>query len=425
LTRPRDKAGPPRHIPGMTDAPSPLPPLADVLIVGGGLAGPTLALALAREGLSSVLIDARPEAISDRYDGRSYSLAVASRRLLTHLGIWAHVANRAQPILAIKVADGRPGEAPSPLHLAFDHAEIEEGPMGHMVEDRHLREALDAELSQESRVTVLQGQAVVAQEAGPGGVAVTLADGRRIEGRLLVGADGRQSGTAQRAGIGRTEKRYGQTAVTCTVHHEKPHRGTACQLFLPSGPLAILPLTGHRSSVVWSERDERAKALMAMDDASFLAALRPVFGSFLGAIGLEGPRFAFPLSLSLANSFTGPCLALVGDAAHGMHPIAGQGLNAGLRDVAALAEVLGDAHGRGEDVGGPDVLERYARWRRFDTATLALATDGFNRLFSNDSRPLRMARDLGLGLVNRIAPLRRAFIREAAGLTGELPRLMR
>ncbi|EYD74705.1 2-octaprenyl-3-methyl-6-methoxy-1,4-benzoquinol hydroxylase [Rubellimicrobium mesophilum DSM 19309] len=409
----------------MTDAPSPAPSPTDALIVGGGLAGPTLALALAREGLTSVLIDARPEALPDRYDGRSYALAVASRRLLTRVGVWAHVANQAQPILAIKVADGRPGEAPSPLHLAFDHAEIEEGPMGHMVEDRHLRAALEEELSREPRVTLMRGQAVVAQEVGPGSASVTLADGSRVEGRVLIGADGRQSGTAQRAGIGRTEKRYGQTAVTCTVTHEKAHRGTAFQLFLPSGPLAILPLTGNRSSVVWSERDERAKALMAMDDEGFLAALRPVFGSFLGGIGLEGPRFAFPLSLSLANSFTGARLALVGDAAHGMHPIAGQGLNAGLRDVAALAEVLGDAHGRGEDPGNADVLERYARWRRFDTATLAMATDGFNRLFSNDSRPLRFARDVGLGLVNRIPPLRRAFIREAAGLTGDLPRLMR
>lgn len=412
----------------MTDAAPDAAPdaLPDVLIVGGGLAGPTLALALAQEGLSATLVDARPaQGAGEAFDGRSYALAVASRRLLAHLGVWARVANQAQPILGIKVADGRPGEKASPLHLAFDHAEIEEGPMGHMVEDRHLRAALDAALAEEPRVTVLRGQGVVAQEVGPGSVVATLGDGRRLEGRLLVGADGRESGTAKRAGIGRTEKRYGQTAITCTVAHEKAHRGTAFQLFLPSGPLAILPLTGHRSSVVWSERDERARALMAMDEAAFLAALRPVFGSFLGEIALEGPRFAFPLSLSLAKSFTAPRVALVGDAAHGVHPIAGQGLNAGLRDVAALAEVLGDARARGEDVGSAQVLEGYARWRRFDTATLAMATDGFNRLFSNDSRPLRFARDLGLGLVNRIPPLRRAFIREAAGLTGELPRLMR
>lgn len=400
-------------------------PITDSIIVGGGLAGPALALALAQEGLSVTLIDARPERASEHFDGRAYALALASRRLLANIGVWAHVANHAQPILAIKVADGRPGEAPSSLHLAFDHAEIEEGPMGHMVEDRFLRAALDDAIETEPRIAVLRGQPVVAQETGPTSATVTLADGGRVEGRLLIGADGRGSGTAQRAGIGRSVKSYGQTAVTCAVAHEKPHRGTAFQLFLPNGPLAILPLPGNRSSIVWSERDERAKALMGMDDEAFLAALRPVFGSFLGEIALEGPRFAYPLSLSLARSFTAPRVALVGDAAHGIHPLAGQGLNAGLRDVAALAEVLSEAHSRGEDPGSDPVLERYARWRRFDTAGLAFTTDSLNRLFSNDSRVLRFTRDVGLGLVNRIPPLRRAFIREAAGLTGELPKLMR
>ncbi len=400
-------------------------PIHDAIIVGGGLAGPALALALAQEGLSVAIVDARPERASQQFDGRAYALALASRRLLANIGVWDHVANHAQPILAIKVADGRPGEVPSALHLAFDHAEIEEGPMGHMVEDRYLRAALDEALAAEGRVTTLRGQPVVAQEIGADFATVTLAEGAQIRGRLLIGADGRGSGTAQRAGIGRQVRDYGQTAVVCAVTHEKPHRGTAYQLFLPSGPLAILPLSGNRSSIVWSERTERATALLAMDDATFLAALRPVFGSFLGGIGLEGPRFGYPLNLSLAKSFTAPRVALVGDAAHGVHPIAGQGLNAGLRDVGALAEVLSEAHGRGEDPGGAPVLDRYARWRRFDTATLAVATDGFNRLFSNDSRILRATRDLGLGLVNRIPPLRRAFIREAAGLTGDLPRLMR
>ncbi|MBP1805303.1 FAD-dependent monooxygenase [Rubellimicrobium aerolatum] len=410
----------------MTQTPNPLPPSHDALIVGGGLAGPALALALAQAGLTVALIDARPPADPGaRIDGRSYALALASRRLLANLGVWSRLANHAQPMLSIKVADGRPGEAPSPLHLAFDHAEIEEGPMGHMVEDRHLRAALDAALAQEPRIATYHGTTVVAQETDASSASVTLADGRTLAGRLLVGADGRESGTARRAGIARMKWGYGQTAVTCTVAHDKPHRGTAFQLFLPSGPLAILPLTGNRSSIVWSETDDRARALMAMDDATFLAALRPVFGSFLGALALDGPRFAYPLGLTLARHFTGPRLALVGDAAHGMHPIAGQGLNAGLKDVAALADVLAEARARGEDIGSAPVLGRYARWRRFDTATLAFATDGFNRLFSNDSRPLRLARDLGLGLVNRLPPLRRAFIREAAGLTGDLPSLMR
>ncbi|EPX85756.1 2-octaprenyl-6-methoxyphenol hydroxylase/2-octaprenyl-3-methyl-6-methoxy-1,4-benzoquinol hydroxylase [Rubellimicrobium thermophilum DSM 16684] len=396
----------------------------DALIAGGGLVGPSLALALAREGFSVALIEPRPPGPPpDAFDGRAYALALASVRLLRAIGVWARVASRAQPILRILVADGRPGEPPSPLHLAFDTAEIEEGLMGHMVEDRDLRAALDAALA-ESGVTRLAGL-IVAQEPGPAAIAATLADGRRLAGRVLLGCDGRDSPTARRAGIRRTERPYGQTAVVATVTHERPHRGTAHQLFLPGGPLAILPLPGTRSSIVWSERTARAEALMRMDDAAFLAALRPVFGDFLGAIGLEGPRHAFPLGLSLAHRFAAPRVALAGDAAHRLHPIAGQGLNAGLRDVAALAEVLAEARARGEDIGTEAVLERYARWRRFDTAALAFATDGFNRLFSNDIAPLRLVRDLGLAAVNRLPPLRRAFIREAAGLTGDLPRLMR
>jgi 2-octaprenyl-6-methoxyphenol hydroxylase len=400
-------------------------PMFDAVIVGGGLAGPALALALAQEGLSVALIDARAERASERFDGRAYALAAASRRLLANIGAWAHVANHAQPILAIKVADGRPGEAPSSFHLDFDHAEIEEGPMGHMVEDRFLRAALDDALAAEPRVKTLRGRPVTAQEPGDAEVLVTLEGGETLAARLLIGADGRDSGTARRAGIARLVRDYGQSALTCAVSHEKPHRGSAFQLFLPGGPLAILPLPGHRSSVVWSEKTARVDQMMRMDEDTFLATLRPAFGSFLGNLSLEGPRFAFPLVLSLARSFTAPRLALVGDAAHGVHPLAGQGLNAGLRDVAALAEVLGEARARGEDPGSDAALERYARWRRFDTAALALATDGLNRLFSNDSRLLRGARDLGLGLVDRIPPLRRAFLREAAGLTGDLPRLMR
>ncbi len=416
-----DNPAPPLHLGAMADA-LPSEPF-DALIVGGGLAGPSLALALAREGLSVALAEARPAAPSAGFDGRAYALALASVRLLRATGVWGRVASQAQPILRIVVADGRPGEAPSPLSLAFDAAEIEEGPMGHMVEDRHLRAAFEAALA-EAAVARVTGE-VVAQEPGPAVIGATLADGRRLAARVLLGCDGRGSGTARRAGIGRSQRPYGQTAVVATVAHEKPHRGTAHQLFLPSGPLAILPLAGTRSSIVWSERTDRALALMRMDDAAFIEALRPVFGTFLGRIGLEGPRHSYPLGLTLAHRFAAPRVALVGDAAHGMHPIAGQGLNAGLRDVAALAEVLSDARARGEDIGAEAVLNRYARWRRFDTATLAFATDGFNRLFSNDVGVLRLARDLGLAAVGRLPPLRRAFIREAAGLTGDLPRLMR
>jgi 2-octaprenyl-6-methoxyphenol hydroxylase len=309
--------------------------------------------------------------------------------------------------------------------MHFDHAEIEEGPMGYMVQDRHLRRAFLDAMASDDRITHLAQETVIAQATGLSGAMVTLASGKEVRGRLLVGSDGRKSGTAQRAGIKRTGWDYGQTAVVCAVAHEKPHGGIAHQFFMPSGPLAILPLTENRSSIVWSETDKRAKELVAMNDVDFIDALRPAFGSFLGEISLTGARFSYPLGLTLANSFIADRLALIGDAAHGMHPIAGQGLNAGLRDVAALAEVLEQARARGEDIGGSQALARYQRWRRFDTATLALATDTFNRLFSNDNPLLRAARDIGMGAVNAVPGLRRSFIREAAGLTGELPRLMR
>ncbi len=242
---------------------------------------------------------------------------------------------------------------------------------------------------------------------------------------MVAGCDGRTSGTAKRAGIKRTTIDYQQTGLVCAIDHEKPHNGIAHQFFMPPGPLAILPLTGNRSSIVWTESTENAQRINNLDDAGYLEALRPRFGDFLGQISLSGLRFSYPLMLTLAQSFTGNRLVLVGDAAHGMHPIAGQGLNAGLRDIAALTEVLTLARRRGEDFARSDVLARYQQWRRFDTAALALATDSVNRLFSNDNKLLRIGRDLGLGLINQMPALRRGFIREAAGLTGELPRLMR
>lgn len=399
----------------------------DLIIVGGGLNGPALALAAAQAGFTVTIIDSLPLDTRKRvdFDGRSYALAHASMRLLRGIGVWPAISDMAQPMLEIKVTDGRAGEGPSPWMMHFDHAEIEEGPMGFMVEDRHLRRAFLDAMANEDRITQLSGETVVAQSVDASGATVTLASGTPITGKVLIGSDGRQSGTATRAGIKRTGWGYGQTAVVCAVKHEKPHGGIAHQFFMPSGPLAILPLTKDRSSIVWSETEANATTLMAMNDADFLDALRPAFGSFLGQISLTGARFSYPLGLTLANSFIADRVALIGDAAHGVHPIAGQGLNAGLRDVAALAEVLEQARARGEDIGGAQSLARYQQWRRFDTATLALATDTFNRLFSNDNPFLRAARDIGMGLVNAAPGLRRSFIREAAGLTGDLPRLMR
>ena len=328
-------------------------------------------------------------------------------------------------MLEIKVTDGKAGQGAAPWMMHFDHAEIEEGPMGYMIEDRHLRGAFLAAMDAHPNISQIDGETVIAQQVDDTGVSVTLASGKTLSGTLLIGSDGRASGTATRAGIRRTGWGYGQTAIVCAVGHEKSHGGIAHQFFMPNGPLAILPLTGKRSSIVWSETTARAQEVMALDDAGFLDALRPAFGSFLGEISLTGARFSYPLGLTLAQSFVANRTVLIGDAAHGMHPIAGQGLNAGLRDVAALIDVLSQARARGEDIGGSLVLARYQQWRRFDTATLALATDAFNRLFSNNNPLLRTARDLGMGLVNSAPFLRRSFIREAAGLTGDLPSLMR
>lgn len=398
----------------------------DTLIIGGGLNGPALALALASAGLRSIVVDAMPAEVRQApdFDGRSYALSLTTVRMLKALGVWARVSDHAQPILDIKVSDGRAGEGASPFFLHFDHREIEEGPMGHMLEDRYLRGAL-IEMTEASPLITVQAPArAISQQVDAAGVAVMLEDGRKLTASLLVGCDGRQSQTAMRAGISRSGHDYGQTGLVCAVEHEKPHHGIAHQFFMPPGPLAILPLPGNRSSLVWTETTERAREISAMDDADYMAELRPRFGDFLGEIRLVGARFSYPLNLTLANSFIGNRLALAGDAAHGVHPIAGQGLNLGLRDVAALAEVLVEAARRGEDIGSSVVLERYARWRNFDMATLVAATDTVNRLFSNDNPVLRLGRDLGLAVVNRIPALRQAFIREAAGLTGNLPRLM-
>ncbi len=398
----------------------------DIVIVGGGLTGPALALALAQAGQSVTIIDSLPQTVRKNagFDGRSYALALASVRLLSGIGIWDAVAENAQPMLEIKVTDGRAGEGAAPFFLHFDHAEIEEGPMGHMLEDRYLRRAfLDA---MKTHPTITQvTDTVVAQEADAKGVRVTLASGKTLDARLLIGSDGRTSGTAQRAGISRTGWQYGQTALVAAIEHELPHHGIAHQFFMPPGPLAILPLPGNVSSIVWSETAETAARFAALSDAEFMEVLRPRFGDFLGDISLRGKRYTYPLGLSLANSFVAERVALIGDAAHGLHPIAGQGLNAGLRDVGALAQVVSDATQRGEDFAAPDVLARYQQWRRFDTTTLALTTDLTNRLFSNDNPFLRFARDLGMGAINKVPALRRGFIREAAGLTGDLPDLMK
>ncbi len=400
---------------------------ADIVIAGGGLNGSAAALALASAGFRVVLADplATKTRAGDAFDGRGYALAVSSKRVLQALGVWTNVANKAQPILDIRISDGRVGGAASPFVLEFDHAEIEEGPMGFMVEDRHLRQALLDALEADDRIDHRASVSVTGHDPDPTGVTVRLSDGETIKAGLLIGADGKTSETAVRAGIRRTGWEYGQTSLVCALEHDTPHGGCAFQHFLPAGPLAILPLPENRVSIVWTETTEAARRINAMTDDAYLEQLRSRMGGVLGEIALAGKRFSFPLGLSLATDLVAERVALIGDAAHSVHPIAGQGLNAGLKDVAALADVLSEARARGEDFGRLDVLERYQTWRRFDIAALAAATDAFNRLFSNDNPILRFGRDLGLGVAGALPGLRRGLIREAAGLTGDLPRLSR
>ena len=400
---------------------------ADIAIVGGSLTGAATALAAAQAGFRVVVVDqlTAQKQVEQGFDGRSYAMALTSVRLLKAVGLWPELAETAQPILKIKVADGSPSTGPSPLFMQFDHAEIEEGPMGHMVEDRFLRPLLQRAMARYETIDYIAGTALIEQSISGNEMQLTLSDGCQISTSVLIGADGRKSPSAGRAGIKRIGRDYGQTALVCAIEHEIPHNGVACQYFLPAGPLAILPLTENRASIVWSETAQNAKQIMALNAADYLSILQPRIGDYLGKISMVGKRYSYPLDLTLAQSFIAPRLALIGDAAHGVHPIAGQGLNAGLRDIAALVQVLKEAKSRGEDIGARATLMRYQEWRRFDATSLALATDTFNRLFSNDNSLLRLGRDIGMAMINAVPKARRSFIREAAGLTGTLPDLMR
>jgi 2-octaprenyl-6-methoxyphenol hydroxylase len=395
---------------------------ADVLIVGGGLVGLSLGCALASARLRVTVVDRNaPGATLDRaFDGRASAIAYASQRALEAIGVWPGMAAEAEPILEIRVSDGD-----SPLFLHYDHRELGEGPLGYMVENSVTRHALHAAARALPTLDLRAPAEMVALERGGAGVLAHLADGDEVRAALVVAADGRDSKLRREAGIRALSWRYRQSGIVCTVAHERPHRGIAQERFLPSGPFAILPLTGNRSSLVWTEREELAPAMLALDEAGFAAEVAARFGDHLGALEVVGPRWSYPLSLLNAERYVDTRLALVGDAAHAMHPIAGQGLNLGLRDVAALAEVLIEARRLGLDLGEAHVLARYQRWRRLDAVTLLAATDGLNRLFSNDVAPLRLARDLGLAAVHRLPPLKRLFMRHARGTVGKLPRLLR
>ena len=399
----------------------------DAIIVGGGLIGPATALALAEAGLRTTLIDALPvEVRGDAdFDGRAYNVSLASRRFLEVVGVWPEVAGEAQPVARIRIEDARPGEREAPGLLHFDHAELDEGPASQILEDRFLRRALLTATLAHPRIETRAPLEIVETREAPGGAEATTADGETLRAAALIACDGRESPIARRAGIRRLRWGYDQDGMVCAVEHARDHEGVARQRFLPGGPFAVLPLPGRRCSLVWTERRAEAERIAALDDAAYLREVERRMGGALGALRLVGRRWRYPLGFSLAEEWVRPRLALVGDAAHSVHPIAGQGLNLGLRDAAALAEVLGEARRRGEDVGALDVLERYQRWRRFDATSLALGMDGLNRLMSNDVGPLRALRDAGMGLVERLPGAKRAFMRIAAGAEGDAPRMLR
>src|SRR5216110_1874357 len=396
-----------------------------IVICGGAFAGLALALAF-RQGLGAdipVIVADPALAVRPSRDPRATAIVAACRRLFEALGVWDQVAAQTQPILDMVVTDSKLEDATRPVFLTFA-GDVEPGePFAHMVENRYLIDALAARA--EAAGVDLRTTAVSSYDSRTDGVDVTLTDGSTIEASLLVAADGARSKLRERAGIATHGWDYDQSGIVVTVGHERDHHGRAEEHFLPAGPFAILPLTGKRSSLVWTENRAEPARITALGEAEFHDELEKRFGLHLGEIkALDKPR-AFPLGYFVARSFIAERLALVGDAAHVIHPIAGQGLNMGLKDVAALAEVVVDAARLGMDLGQADVLERYQRWRRFDTVAMGITTDGLNRLFSNQSDVLRLVRDVGLGLVDRLPALKQLFIREAAGLVGEVPKLLR
>ncbi|MCU0944548.1 MAG: UbiH/UbiF/VisC/COQ6 family ubiquinone biosynthesis hydroxylase [Rubritepida sp.] len=400
----------------------------EVAILGAGPVGATLAAALAARGVPTAILDAAPlpPMALQGFDGRAYAIALASHRLLVEAGVWERLPTTPCPIEGIKVADGRVGERPSALDLDFDAAEVGPEPFGWMVEARALRVALNARLPELPGVQVFAPMtAEVARDAE--GATLTLRDGRRIRARLVVGAEGRGSPLREAAGIGTARHDYGQIGMVGAFAHERPHHHRALELFLPAGPFAQLPLTDlaefgvsalpHASAFVWTERAAVARRVLAMDDAGFARELQRRLGDWLGAIEPIGRRWSYPLTAMHATRYVAERMALVGDAAHGMHPIAGQGLNIGFRDVAALARLIGEAHGRGADVGAPALLRAYQAERRPDALLMIGATHALERLFGNDIGVVRLARRLGIAAVDRIGPLKRAFARQAMGLS--------
>ncbi len=393
----------------------------DIIISGGGLTGLTLGIGLAAAGFDVGVVDmADPATVQGaEFDGRASAISYASHQLLTSLGIWQHTGDHASVIEDIRISDGD-----SLLHLHFDHRDLGQGPLGHMLENRHNRQALFKRLESLPNLTLFAPNKITNHKSDDTAVTVTLDDGTTLGSALLVGAEGRFSPTRQRAGIKTTDWRYPQVGLVTTLQHEHPHCNIAHERFLPDGPFALLPLPNNRSSVVWTVRSEQRDIIMNLPERAFVAELQKRVGGFLGELETIGPRFDYPLGLMLAERYSDQRMVLVGDAAHGMHPIAGQGVNLGYRDVAVLIEVLIKARQNSQGLGGADVLEKYEQWRRVDNVTLLTVTDLLNRLFSNDITMVKTARDLGLAMVEKMPPVKKFFMSHARGTVGTLPKLL-
>lgn len=401
---------------------SELKPIIDVAIAGGGQAGLALAVAL-RQAAPDLTVTVIDPAGRTQREGRASTIAAGGRRLLEHLGVWADIAPDAQAVTSMIITDSRTRDVARPVFLTFPTETTDGEASAHVVADSVVTDALRAAADRDG--VVLMDGTVTGFDTGPGAVALRLSTGNTRKARLLVAADGLRSRLRALAGIATVGWSYGQSGIVVTVAHERPHNGRAEEHFLPGGPFAILPLKGNRASLVWTEPTEVTERLVAADGVTFKIELERRFGHHLGALDVISKPAAFPLGLMMARAFVARRFALVGDAAHGIHPIAGQGLNLGYRDVAALAETIVEAHRLGLDIGSLSVLERYQQWRRADTVEMGAVTDVLNRLFSNDNALLRVARDVGLGLVDRLPELKGYFIREAAGEIGDLPRLLR
>jgi 2-octaprenyl-6-methoxyphenol hydroxylase len=403
----------------------------DIIVIGAALNGLAAALALGgrhvKRPLEVVVVDLKdPRGFATRsFDGRASAITAAARRMFEALGVWQQVSQEAQPMRDIIVTDSATPGAARPVLLQFGPEDMGGGPSSHMIENRHLYAAMLQEAQNSPHIRFCVGQPVERFHFGSGLAAVTLADGTILRAPLIVAADGRNSPAREAAGIRLVGWPYDQMGLVATVEHELPHGGRAEEHFTPSGPFAILPLPGNRSSLVWSERREAAERLLALPLDTFEEELKLRFGTHLGAVKLISGRHGYPLSLYVAETFSGPRLALVGDAAHVLHPLAGLGFNLGLRDVAALADCIHDAAAIGLDIGSESALDRYTQWRRFDTVATAAAMDGMNRLFANTNPALTLLRRAGLLAVNRLRGLKSTFVTEAAGISGDLPRLLR